>query len=323
MADTPNSTDNTPTTPASGTNPPAASAAGTPAQNKATAQPGEPENQELTLPEWQAPANTVGQQPFAHDPNHYQNEVAGASRGEFGRQSDLGTTQGGYGNELSRGNATYAGSLDTPAATTGYIGEREQRPGGFPDAGNGSFGTQPVGAAMPASSAVGPEFANDNAAPKGPDSGYADSYGTSSLGGGTTAGAQPNSTHRNQQEDYLPNRPEGGPQGQQTGVAPSNSSQGTQEADATPTSGSRSGYDAAPGTSAQGSEESGFGTKGGSYNDEYDSATPNDTADGSPSRGDYNRQDAAQNYGGASDDRTGKDKGADYGPMPGRTSTPD
>lgn len=284
----------------------------------------EQENKEAPPQELQAPQNTTGQQPFAHDPNHYQNEVAGASRGEFGRQADLGATQGGYGNELSRGADTYAGSLNTPAATTGYIGEREQRSAGFADTGNGSFGTQPVGAGSPAGSAVGPGYVNDNAAPTGPDSGFADNYGTSSVGGRTTGNAQPNPGQRNQQEDYRPNHPDGGPDGLRTGVAPTNSAQGADEADATPTAGSRSGYEAAISEpQAQGSEATGFGSKGGSYNDEYDSANPNATGQGSPSRGDYDSQQAERNYGGASDDRTHPDDSTDYGPMPGRVSKPE
>lgn len=299
--------------------------AGSTDEARAAAAPNQQPAPEAEPPhELQAPANTTGQQPFAHDPNHDQNEVAGASRGEFGRQSDQGITQGGYGNEASRGGATYAGSLDTPAPTTGYIGEREQRPAGFPDNSNGSYGTQPVGATSPSASAVGSQFANDNAAPKGSDSGYADNYGTSSLGGTRAGSGQPNTEQRNQREDYRPNHPEGGPQGQQTGVAPSNSSQGTNEADAIPTAGPRSGYQAAGSPDAQGSQQSGFGSKGGSYNDEYDAATDaKDQTDSSPARGDYDNQDAARNYGGASDERTNSERNPDYGPMPGRPGSPD
>ncbi|UPL48295.1 hypothetical protein [Hymenobacter sublimis] len=273
--------------------------------------------------ELQTPANTTGQQPFAHNPNHEQNEVAGASRGEFGRQSDQGITQGGYGAELSRGNATYAGTLDTPVPTTGYIGERQQQPNDFVSNENGSYGTQPVGATAPSGSAVGTDFANDNAAPKGTDSGYAENYGTSSLGEARAGSGQPDASHRNQQEDYRPNHPEGGPEGLRTGVAPTNTSQGSNEADATPTRGSRSGYQAAGSPDAQGGQQSGFGSKGGSYNDEYASAAPNDQQEGAPTRGDYDSQDAARNYGGASDDRTGSGEGTDYGPMPTRSGGAD
>lgn len=280
-----------------------------------------PENQAAQPPELQAPANTPGQQPFAHDRNHEQNEVAGASRGEFGRQSDHGTTQGGYGNELSRGDATYAGSLGQVAPTSGYDGEREQQPAGKPSAENGSFGTEPVGAGHPAGSAVGTHFANDNAAPQGPDSGFAADYGTSSLGGSVTS-AQPEAGQRNQREDYTPNHPEGGPQGLHTGAAPSNASQGTSEADATPTTGPRSGYQTTGTNEAQGGSEKGFGSEGGSYNDEYDDANPAPAA-GSPARGDFDKQDGAQNYGGASDDRTNPEKSPDYGSTPGRPGSPD
>jgi hypothetical protein len=271
--------------------------------------------------ELQTPANTPAQQPFAHDRNHEQNEVAGASRGEFGRQSDQGTTQGGYGNELSRGDATYAGPLGQPAATSGYDGEREQRPAGKPSAENGSFGTQAVGAGQPAGSAVGTHFANDNAAPKGTDSGFADNYGTTSLGGAATS-AQPEAGQRNQREDYTPNHPEGGPQGLHTGAAPSNASQGTDEAEATPGTGSRSGYRAAGSGDAQGGTEKGFGSKGGSYNDEYDDAKPAAAA-GSPAQGDFDKEEGARNYGGASDDRTNAAHSPDYGSSPGRPGSPD
>lgn len=268
-----------------------------------------------------APANTTGQQPFAHDPNHEQNELAGPDRGEFGRQASQGSTQGGYGNELSRGAQTYAGSVEAPPATTGYEGERQQRPAGFPDTGNGSYGTQPTGATQPAGSAVGPGYVNDNAAPKGTDSGFAPNYGTSSLGGSSNQ-AQPDTQQRNQREDYRPGHPEGGLEGLRTGVAPTNTSQGTGEADATPTSGTRSGYQAAGSPDAQGSQEEGFGSKGGSYNDEYDEAAPKDGS-GSPARGDYSQQDAARNYGGASDDRTHPNQSPDYGSAPQHSNTPD
>ncbi|WP_426493035.1 hypothetical protein [Hymenobacter sp. 102] len=271
--------------------------------------------------ELQTPANTTGQQPFAHDANHEQNEVAGASRGEFGRQSGQGLTQGGYGNELSRGEATYAGTLQTPPATTGYVGEREQRPAGLTSEENGSFGTQPAGASLPGGSAVGAYFANDNAAPKGPDSGFAPDYGTSSLSGtAADSNAEPQAAQRNQQEDYTPNHPEGGPQGLRTGVAPANSPEATNEADATPGREPGSGYVAAGSPDAQGGTDKGFGSKGGSYNDEYDAATANQSG-GSPARGDYNQQDAARNYGGAAADRNPSDNSADYGPAPGRTAS--
>ncbi|MCA8831524.1 hypothetical protein [Hymenobacter pini] len=270
----------------------------------------------------QTPANTTGQQPFAHDFNHEQNELSGASRGEFGRQSAQGVTQGGYGNEPSRGSATYAGSLDTPPATTGYVGEREQRPAGFASDENGSFGTQPVGATLPAGSAVGAHFVNDNAAPKGTDSGFAPDYGTSSLGGAPAASGDVTNQQRNQREDYTPNHPEGGPRGLHTGVAAPNAPEATDEAEATPNREPRSGYTAAGSPDAQGGAEKGFGSKGGSYNDEYDAAQSSQQA-GSPARGDFDRQEGARNYGGASDDRTHPDNSPDYGSAPGRTGTPD
>ena len=276
---------------------------------------------DATPPQLRTPDNTANQQPFAHDRNHEQNQVAGASRGEFGRQSDQGSTQGGYGNELSRGAETYAGTLETPAATTGYSGEREQKPAGLPSAENGSFGTQPVGAATATGSAVGAQFANDNAAPTGPDSGFAPDYGTSSLGGSSNTDAAPEAGQRNQREDYTPKHPEGGPQGLHTGATTTNADEAAGEAEATPASGARSGYTAAGSADAQGSAEQGFGSKGGSYNDEYDAAAGQPA--GSPASGSFTRQDAAHNYGGASDDRTQPEQSPDYGAAPGRTGSPD
>ncbi|RSK51369.1 hypothetical protein [Hymenobacter rigui] len=297
----------------------------TPANEQAANQKPTPSSApEASMPsELHTPANTTGQQPFAEDANHEQNEVAGASRGEFGRQSDQGLTQGGYGNEASRGTATYAGTVDTPAATTGYIGEREQRPAGIASEENGSFGTQAAGAAVPAGSAVGTHFANDNAAPQGPDSGFAANYGTSSLGGTTAFDAQPDAGRRNQREDYTPNHPEGGPQGLRTGAAPTNNTEdAADEAEGAPATGPRSGYTAAGSPDAQGGTEKGFGSKGGSYNDEYDAAAP-DQPSGSPARGDFDRKDGARNYGGASDDRTQVEQSPDYGAAPGHSGSPD
>jgi hypothetical protein len=266
----------------------------------------------------QTPANTVGQQPFANDANHDENELQGPSRGEFGRQSDQGYTQGGYGNERSRGPESYAGTLNTPASTTGYDGEREQKPAGFVEPLGSRYGSELPASASQDPSSVSEGFANDNAAPKGPDSGYSENYGTSSLGGAAATGtsAEPNAQQRNQGEDYMPGRPEGGPSGLQTGLGASGPATGQQEAGTSETRGTRSGYNAT-GNSAQGSEQKGFGTKGGSYNDEYDSAKA-DGQQGSPSRGDYDKQDAAQNYGGAAGDRTDNQDSPDYGPSPRR-----
>ncbi|MBT9391802.1 hypothetical protein KLP40_01395 [Hymenobacter sp. NST-14] len=269
----------------------------------------------------QTPDNTAAGQPVAHDRNHEQNEVAGASRGEFGRQSDQGVTQGGYGNELSRGTSTYAGAPVQPAATSGYEGERAQTPAGLPSTENGSFGTEAVGAGLPAGSAVGADFANDNAAPQGPGSGYADNYGTSSLGGQSNSNVRPDAAERNQREDYTPNHPEAGPEGLRTGAQPTNAAYGAGEAEATPPVGEPSGYEAAGSPDAQGDAQDGFGSQGGSYNDEYDDAEPNQAA-GSPARGDYSKQDAAANYGQASDERTNNPDSPDYGATPGRPGSP-
>lgn len=270
-------------------------------------------------PELRTPANTPAEQPFANDEfSHEQNEVAGASRGEFGRQSDHGATQGGYGNEASRGVDTYAGPPVQAPATSGYIGERAQLEDGFPSAENGSFGTVAVGAGHEApASAVGPRFGNDNDAPKGIGEAYAPNYGTSSLGGQPNAEPGPDEQHRNQREDYTPGHPEGGPAGQRTGQAPTNAGYGRDEAGSVPpTSADRSGYRAAGSPDSEGSEPEGFGSKGGSYNDEYDDPQPAAT-DGSPAKGDFDKQEAARNYGQAADERTAAPDSPDYGPAPG------
>ncbi|NVO31063.1 hypothetical protein [Hymenobacter lapidiphilus] len=279
-----------------------------------------PENPADALPvELRTPDNTAAGQPVANDEfNHEQNEVAGASRGEFGRQSDKGATQGGYGNEASRGTDTYAGPPVQAPATSGYVGERTQNEDGAPSTENGSFGTVAVGAGHDApESAVGPLFGNDNDAPTGTGSAYAQNYGTSSLGGQSNAEVEPGGTHRNQREDYTPGHPEGGPAGQRTGQAAGNASYGSSEAGATPpTRADRSGYEAAGSADAEGSEAQGFGSKGGSYNDEYDDSTPGAT-DGSPAKGDFDKQQGAGNYGEASDERTDAPDSPDYGSVPG------
>ncbi|NVO83278.1 hypothetical protein [Hymenobacter terrestris] len=279
-----------------------------------------PENPANALPiELRTPDNTAAGQPVANDEfNHEQNEVAGASRGEFGRQSDQGATQGGYGNEASRGIDTYAGPPVQAPATSGYVGERAQNNDGFPSTENGSFGTVAVGAGHNApESAVGPLFGNDNDAPTGTGSAYAQNYGTSSLGGQSNAETEGADMQRNQREDYMPGHPEGGPVGQRTGQAPGNAGHGSDEAGATPpTRADRSGYEAAGSPDSQGSEQEGFGTKGGSYNDEYDDSQPSGT-EGSPAKGDFDKQQGAKNYGAASDERTDSPNSPDYGSVPG------
>ena len=268
-------------------------------------------------PALRTPANTAAEQPVAHDRAHEQNEVAGASRGEFGRQSDQGATQGGYGDEVSRGLDTYAGPPVQAPATTGYVGERAQTDVGFPATGNGSFGTVAVGAGFNPESAVGRAFGNDNDAPLSTGSGYADTYGTSSLGGLPNSGAQPERNQRNQQEDYTPGHPADGPAGQRTGQAPTNAGYGHDEAGAVPpTTADRNGYQAAGSANSEGSTREGFGSKGGSYNDEYDSSEP-DSRDSSPAKGDQTQQETAKNYGKTSDERTNDPDSPDYGAAPG------
>ncbi|UOQ79814.1 hypothetical protein [Hymenobacter sp. 5414T-23] len=173
-------------------------------------------------------------------------------------------------------------------------------------------------------STVSPGFANDNAAPRGLDSGYSENYGTSSLGGGTTNGtaaAQPDTQQRNQAEDYRPGHPEQGPRGLDTGRGANEPARGRQEAGTSDAETTRSGYNAT-GSSAQGSDQNGFGSKGGSYNDEYDSSS-DDSHTASPARGDYDKQDAAQNYGGAAGDKNNRQDSPDYGPAPSRAEAHD
>lgn len=80
---------------------------------------------------------------------------------------------------------------------------------------------------------------------------------------------------------------------------------------------SRNGY----GRSYGGDSSQGFGSRGGSYNDEYDNGN-RQGGSGSPSRGDYTRQDRGRNYGpGAQNQyRPGHPDEDDYGPLPRRNS---
>ena len=287
----------------------------TAAPNAAGATPAQqPTNPDYLL----SPPNAGTSGPVANDPAHRQNELMGPDRGEFGRHA-AGSTHGGYGGfqpGREEGGA-YTGPLGTAPATTGYDGERAQTPAGFADNSNGSFGSQPEHA--PANATVSPTYANDNAAPQGTYSGFAPDYGSTSLGGTSAGEAAPQAGQRNQTEDYRPGHPEQRPDGLVTGAAPTNAAQGRHEADTTPSNPEqRSGYQAAGSPDAQGSQQTGFGSRGGSYNDEYDAASEDAGAQGSPSRGDYDRQDAAQNYGGAAADRTNAPDAPDYGPAPTR-----
>ena len=160
---------------------------------------------------------------------------------------------------------------------------------------------------------------NDNGSTKGPGSGYAADYGHTSLRPGAPArpDAGPEADHRNQTEDYLPT-PSGtdkqghhqDPEGYSTnapemadqrGQLPLSSQgygdRGREQPSQTPdmaTGDARSGYTNA--TDNSGNASTGIGSKGGSYNDQYDDSRPRSTT-GSPAKGDERTEDRDGNYG--------------------------
>ncbi|WP_425553960.1 hypothetical protein [Hymenobacter antarcticus] len=152
----------------------------------------------------------------------------------------------------------------------------------------------------------------------GPDSGYANDYGHTSLRGETgNATAGPETGQRNQTEDYLPTQSAPDAQGRQPDAQADQSTNlagtpGPRSAGAEqPAPDERTGYVQAPsGDSAQG-----LGSRGGSYNDAYDDSQPGSTA-GSPAKGDQRREDTARNYGAEAREEnraTDEENNADHG----------
>ncbi|MFD1469950.1 hypothetical protein ACFQ48_17105 [Hymenobacter caeli] len=166
---------------------------------------------------------------------------------------------------------------------------------------------------------------NDNSAGPGQGPGYAADYGRTSLGGGAPAptAAASDVPRRNQGEDDRSSRggydnqgSANGPGGSAaTGAAPAPPATGStatqpaagegygdrgrEDAPERPdynTGGERSGFGQHP-NAAQQANHAGFGSPGGSYDDQYAAGQPGATG-GSPAQGDYTRQEReAENSG--------------------------
>ena len=175
-----------------------------------------------------------------HDQARRDNQDSDANRGEFGVESQQGTTHGGFGNQNrladyepeNSAEDRYYGGPGAPGpqdnAYRAYDG-RDERPDARTEYGF-ERGTAPApGAGEPAAAATAqrgslgspagdnrnqPDRADaasahqdDNGSRKGPGSGYAADYGHTSLPGilaADTRSAEPIAEHRNQIEDYLP-----------------------------------------------------------------------------------------------------------------------
>ncbi|GAA4367090.1 hypothetical protein GCM10023185_38650 [Hymenobacter saemangeumensis] len=198
---------------------------------------------------------------------------------------------------------------------------------------------------------------NDNGSRQGRGGGYADDYGRSSLGGRDPYGhsryderrderggySQGGYSRRNQDEDYRSSRggydnqgSSGGRGGHREDDYSAGNRQGgvgstgqrnrygegygyghsRSEQPRRPsydTGDDRNGY----GRSYQGNSSQGYGSQGGSYNDAYDDSR-RDSRQGSPSRGDYRREDADRNYGQDQRPQYRSDDDHDYGTAPRR-----
>lgn len=174
-----------------------------------------------------------------HDQRRRDNQDSDPNRGEFGVESQQGTTHGGFGNQNRvadyepRNSAEdqyyggpgaagvqdnayrrYDGQDARSDARTEYgfepgaaIASGNSEPTAAPAAQRGELGS-PTGdnRNQPDRTDAASAHQVDNGSRKGPDSGFAADYGHTSLPGtgGDTASAQPIAEHRNQTEDYLP-----------------------------------------------------------------------------------------------------------------------
>ncbi|GAA4042787.1 hypothetical protein GCM10022409_30910 [Hymenobacter glaciei] len=294
-----------------------------------------------------------------NDQRRRDNQDSDADRGEFGVESTNGTTHGGFGNQNRiadyeprnsaedqyyggpgapgvQDNAyrAYDGHDERPDPRTQYGFERGTAP--LPDGG------EPAAAPAAQRGALGsptgdnrnqPDRADaasahqvDNGSRKGPDSGFADDYGHTSLpGAGGGSSAQPVAEQRNQTEDYLPTPSNTDSQGRATAPAATTEVRPTEPADSEgysnlpneapdfQTGDDRNGYtqrEANNGDVAQG-----IGSRGGSYNDAYDDSKPGSNV-GSPAAGDQRREDRDANYGEAAREEnraSSEDNTADHG----------
>ena len=192
------------------------------------------------------------------------NQDSDANRGEFGVESQQGTTHGGFGNQNrladyepdNSAEDRYYGGPGAPGpqdnAYRAYDG-RDERPdsrteygfeaGTAPAAGAGEPAAAPAAQRGSLGSPAGdnrnqPDRADaasahqdDNGSRKGPGSGYAADYGQTSLpgtGGANSASGQPIAEHRNQTEDYLPTPSETDSQGRAVAPAATTDPRGSQ-----------------------------------------------------------------------------------------------
>ena len=312
-------------------------------------------------------------QPSYRDHDRRENQDSDPNRGEFGAQDPGGTTHGGFGNqnrladyephdtpedryyggpgrsgpqdnayrsydgrdERPDSRTQYGFEAGDPAAhTSGQAAETGQLRGADFSGPRGDNRNQPNRA--DANSA----FQNDNGSAPGPDRGFANDYGHTSLGGAAAAPAPGRTAAgpgaRNQTEDYLPAQEGSDKQGHrqerhpgystndpeladQRGQRPASSlgygDRGREEPQRAPdfrTGDDRSGYVGGSG----GDAAQGLGSKGGSYNDAYDDSQPGSKA-GSPAQGDQRIEDRDRNYGQAAREENrsaeGDDNAADHG----------
>ncbi|MCB2409715.1 hypothetical protein [Hymenobacter lucidus] len=242
-----------------------------------------------------------------HDADRLENQLASPGRGEFGPQG-TGGTHGGHGNQY-RADDVYGAQLGTqPVSSGGYIGGRSENNTGTDEYNpqGSSFGHEP--ATPLAGTTVDPQYRNDNASPKAPDSGFSDDYGHSSLVGSNASTSAAPGPERNQSPgyDYIPSQ--GNARDEQLGTTynPQPTVHGrtgelnglnepgpNQEPATANGSDFRTGYTRTEGeASYQGNSGEGIGSKGGSYNDPNTPMNPTAGAN-SPTKDDYSRD--AQN----------------------------
>ncbi|OGX87482.1 hypothetical protein BEN47_10610 [Hymenobacter lapidarius] len=342
----------------------------------------EQENKEAN-PDDLRPANTYGgnfgnsTQDSYRDEDRRENQDSDPNRGEFGAQSEIGTTHGGFGNQnrladyepRNSAEDQYYGGAGRPGpqdnAYRSYDG-RDARPDARTEYGfeAGSAVANAPGQAAESGQIQGSDykgpnadnrnqpdradtnsaFQNDNGSAQGPDRGYADDYGHTSLRGAATPAAATEARpanpagaeQRNQAEDYLPTPGGVDKQGRreekhpgystntpemtdQRGQIPASSlgygDRGREEPRLDPdfrTGDDRNGYVQGNG----GDASQGMGSRGGSYNDAYSDSQPG-SKEGSPAKGDERIEDRAQNYGQAARkenrSETGDENEADHG----------
>ncbi|HEX8349770.1 MAG TPA: hypothetical protein VF598_07400 [Hymenobacter sp.] len=323
-------------------------------------QPGTGESQEQQERKSQTdsePSNRYGGnfgnsvQGIYQDHDREENQLSGASRGEFGTHGH-GNTQGGYGNQFRDTNAQGHYDLsDGPQANSyrsynGRDDEYRQSQSAQMSYGQDNLPYEQLQPSPPTES-DGSTYLNDNGSGYSQDRGYSNDYGTSSLAdsnvGTDMSRATVGTNRRNQKEDQNSSRggydnqdyTQGGngqrnnreemersynqanvpdPNSRGTYQQPSARDQGADEA-------ARSGSGNGQGD-YNGNSSDGFGSKGGSYDDEYASSDPN-SKQGAPVRGDYDNADKAQNYGAEKREEFRSQDEDDYGSAPRRDHSRD